>query len=187
LTTWLGLTDSPGEVPGYGPADAGTSRDLAECIAAGRRSRWCLTITDTTGRAIAHACARRPPRGSPADRAGWLGQMTITRIESGTCTHAREVPGYRIPDSLHHIVKTRQKTCSAPSCSRPARRCDDDHTLPYDAGGRTCECGLAPLCRKHHRAKQTEGWYLEQPEPGVLVWRLPHGRSYVVTPGQYPT
>jgi hypothetical protein len=97
------------------------------------------------------------------------------------------VSSYRIPDSLHHIVKTRQRTCSGPGCNRPAARCDTDHTLAYDKGGRTCECALAPLCRKHHQAKQTEGWHLEQPEPGVLVWRLPHGRTYVVTPGIYPT
>ena len=186
LTTWLELTDSPGELPGYGVADADTSREMAQHIAATRTSRWCLTITDRTGRAIAHACARRPPPGSSEERAGWLGKMKITRIEAGTCTHAREVPGYRIPASLHHIVQTRQRTCSAPGCRRHATRCDTDHTLAYDRGGRTCECSLSPLCRKHHRAKQAEGWYLEQPEPGVLVWRLPHDRRYVVTPGVYP-
>jgi hypothetical protein len=42
------------------------------------------------------------------------------------------------------------------------------------------------LCRRHHQAKQTECWQLDQPEPGVLVWRLPHGRSYRVEPDCYP-
>ena len=51
---------------------------------------------------------------------------------------------------------------------------------------RTCECNLAPLCRRHHRAKQAQGWRLEQPEPGVMVWTLPHGRSYRVQPPAYP-
>jgi hypothetical protein len=187
LTTWLGLSDCPSQIPGYGTADPDTSRDLADHIAASRDSRWCLTITDPAGRAIAHACARRPPPASPGDRTGWLRTLTITRIEAGTCSHAREVPGYRIPASLHHIVKTRQKTCSAPYCNRPAARCDDDHSLAHDKGGRTCECNLAPLCRAHHRAKQTDGWHLEQPEPGILTWRLPHGRTYTATPGEYPT
>jgi hypothetical protein len=58
--------------------------------------------------------------------------------------------------------------------------------VPWDQGGRTCECGLAPLCRHHHRAKQAEGWRLEQPQPGILVWRTPSGRSYVTTPTVYP-
>jgi hypothetical protein len=186
LTTWLGLNGTPGETAGHGAADPGTSRAIADLIAASRGSRWCLTLTDRTGWAIAHACARRPPPASPGDRPAWLTTLKITPIETGTCSHAREVPGYRIPGSLHHIVKTRQRTCSAPYCTRPAARCDTDHTLAYDNGGRTCECALAPLCRKHHQAKQTQGWHLEQPEPGILVWQLPHGRSYTATPGEYP-
>lgn len=107
-------------------------------------------------------------------------------MEAGTCSHAREVPGYRMPDSVHHIVKIRQQTCSNPICARPAARCDDDHTLPYDQGGRSCECGVSPNCRTDHQAKQAPGWHLEQPSPGVLIWRPPHGRRYIVTPGVYP-
>lgn len=37
----------------------------------------------------------------------------------------------------------------------------------------------------HHRCKQAEGWRLEQPEPGVLVWHTPAGRTYTTTPAQY--
>ena len=44
----------------------------------------------------------------------------------------------------------------------------------------------APLCRHHHRCKQAEGWSLDQPEPGVLVWRTPSGRTYVTTPTEIP-
>jgi hypothetical protein len=43
-----------------------------------------------------------------------------------------------------------------------------------------------PLCRHHHRAKQAQGWQLTQPEPGVLVWRTPSGRTYVTTPTECP-
>ncbi|HEY3956928.1 MAG TPA: hypothetical protein VGM53_26455 [Streptosporangiaceae bacterium] len=144
-TTWLGLTEAPREVAGFGPASGPVCRDLAGLIAAGGRSRWCVTLTDGEGRAVAHGCARRPPPpGSGPDRARWLATVRISPIESGPCTHAREVTGYRIPYSLHHIVKTRQRTCSFPGCQRVARRCDDDHTLPHDQGGRSCECNLAP-------------------------------------------
>jgi hypothetical protein len=41
------------------------------------------------------------------------------------------------------------------------------------------------LCRRHHRTKQAAGWTLTQPEPGVLIWATPHGRSYTVTPDPY--
>lgn len=34
-----------------------------------------------------------------------------------------------------------------------------------------------PLCRHHHR-KQAQGWRLEQPEPGVVIWHTPVGRVY---------
>ncbi len=50
----------------------------------------------------------------------------------------------------------------------------------------TLKCQHFPLCRKHHQAKQTPGWRLRQPRPGVLVWTLPHGRSYRVLPEPYP-
>ncbi|HEY3733439.1 MAG TPA: HNH endonuclease signature motif containing protein [Streptosporangiaceae bacterium] len=186
LNTWLGFSASPGEIAGFGPADAGTCRELADRIAASGGSRWCLSITDAAGHAIAHACASRPPPAGPGEASGWLGRLKVFRIESENCSHARESPGYRVPDSLHHIVKTRQRTCAAPGCRRRASRCDDDHTLAYDRGGRSCECNLAPLCRRHHRAKQSEGWHLEQPEPGILVWTLPHRRRYTVGPGIYP-
>jgi len=32
---------------------------------------------------------------------------------------------------------------------------------------------------------QDEGWWLEQPEPGVLIWRVPSGRTYATTPTEY--
>ncbi len=46
--------------------------------------------------------------------------------------------------------------------------------------------GQEPLCRHHHRCKQAQGWSLAQPEPGVLVWRTPVGRTYATTPTEYP-
>jgi hypothetical protein len=44
---------------------------------------------------------------------------------------------------------------------------------------------LAPLCRHHHRAKQAQGWQLKQPEPGLLIWHTPSGRSYTTTRTRY--
>jgi len=65
-------------------------------------------------------------------------------------------------------------------------RCDDDHTIPYDQGGRTCECNLYPLCRRHHQTKQARGWQLTQPEPGTLIWTTPSGRQYTTKAEPYP-
>jgi hypothetical protein len=187
LSAWLGHSQAPGDVAGYGPADAGTCRDLAAQLATHPATRWCLTLTDPAGHAIAHACARHGP-GPPGHKltARWLARLRPALLESGECTHQRQTPRYRPTRSLRHLVDTRQRTCAFPGCRRPAARCDDDHTIPYDQGGLTCECNLAPLCRRHHRAKQTYGWHLEQTQPGHLTWTLPHGRTYHAKPDPYP-
>jgi hypothetical protein len=213
-TTWLGLTNTPGDIPGIGPTDASTCRDLAGTLAANPATRWCITLTDANGRAIAHGCARAGP-GPPAttragswppqvahatgttratststadpDRRSWLAKVTITPIATGTCDHANESAGYQPSDKLRHLVKTRSPRCGFPGCRRPATRCDDDHTVAHHQGGRTCECNLHPLCRHHHQVKQALGWHLEQPEPGVLVWTTPSGRTYTTTAEPYPT
>ncbi len=39
----------------------------------------------------------------------------------------------------------------------------------------------APLGRRHHQAKQAPGWHLTQDQPGVMTWRMPHGRIYQTT------
>ena len=184
--SWLGRSDAPGEVAGYGTVDAGTCRDLAGALARQPTARWCVTLVDQRGRAVAHGCARTGPGPPGSDRAAWLTSMRITPIESGTCSHRRESPGYRPSPSLRHIVKIRSPRCGFPGCRRIAARCDDDHTIPHHLGGRTCECNLHPLCRRHHACKQAPGWRLDQPEPGILTWTLPSGRQVSVTPESYP-
>src|SRR5262249_62343294 len=64
LATWLGLSDAPGHAAGYGPLDAGDSRDLAARPAGQPGSRWCITLTREGGRPVAHG--RPPPRPRPA-------------------------------------------------------------------------------------------------------------------------
>jgi hypothetical protein len=110
----------------------------------------------------------------------------MARLESGDCSHQRQSAQYRPPPALRHLIRTRQRTCGFPGCRRSAVRCDLDHTVPYHLGGRTCECNMAALCRHHHQVKQADGWSLAQPEPGVLVWSLPHGRTYQTRPDPYP-
>ena len=65
LTAWLGWTQSPGDVPGYGPLDADDSRTLAGLLAQDPGSQWCATLTGHAGHPVAHACAPHGPPGSP--------------------------------------------------------------------------------------------------------------------------
>ncbi|TMR06346.1 DUF222 domain-containing protein [Actinomadura soli] len=92
--------------------------------------------------------------------------------------HDRQ-PGYRPPAALRREVQARFPTCVFPTCNQPSHRCDLDHTVPWRPGI-TCRCNLAPLCRRHHRLKQSPGWHLHQPWPGLLLWVTPSGAWYIV-------
>ena len=109
---------------------------------------------------------------------GEISREKLQILESDTCGHGRHSAGYQPPALLRTIVMVRQRTCCFPSCRRSARRCDLDHTVAFDKGGRTCECNLAPLCRRHHHAKQAARWHLTQDQPGRMTWHLPSGRVY---------
>jgi hypothetical protein len=204
LTTLLGLADEPGHLAGFGPLDPSLARELAALAANHPASRSCLTITDDHGRPLGHGCARgRPPvpgqltglgqlstpmpgaspgQPQPSHRRPGAFTVTINPLARGSCDHRHQEPGYQPSRRLRHLVEARTTTCCAPGCRRPAAQCDLDHTIPYDQGGRTCECDLAPLCRHHHRCKQSEGWHLEQPQPGILRWTTPAGRRYLTQP-----
>jgi len=208
LATLLKLGHGPGDAGPFGPLDPAAARDVARAAAAHPGTRWCLTVTDQRGRAMAHGCARGPkcwtglePRASPGARDGpaedgldprtvmarflsGLG-ITLNPIATTGCDHRDAEPGYTPSRKLRHKIHARTPTCSYWGCRRPAAQCDDDHTTAWQRGGLTCECNLSPLCRRHHRMKQREGWRLEQPRPGVLVWRTPGGRTYATTPAEY--
>ncbi|MGH3906983.1 MAG: DUF222 domain-containing protein [Pseudonocardiaceae bacterium] len=85
---------------------------------------------------------------------------------------------YRPRRLLNLFVQARDRTCAFPGCRQPARRCDLDHTIPYEQGGPTAGCNLGPLCRYHHRLKTNSSWSLCQPEPGLFLWTSPTGRVH---------
>jgi hypothetical protein len=188
--TLAGWSAAPGEAGGFGLLDAEDARDLAAAAARHPDTRWCVTALNPDGTAAAHGCAagrsRPPPPGTGAGDYLASLRIRLAPIARGHCGHARAEPGYRPSRKLQHLVRARNARCTAPGCGHQAARCDLDHTIAWEQGGLTCECDLAPLCRHHHRCKQAEGWSLDQPEPGVLVWRTPSGRTYGTTPSIYP-
>ncbi len=183
LLTQLGLAAEPGHVAGFGPADPALARELGAMAAAHPRSRFCVTVTGADGQAMGHGCL--PGRPPDLNRPGSPGFTVMIRsLAGGDCDHRHQESGYQPSRKLQHLIWARTPTCTAPGCRRSAARCDLDHTTPYDQGGRTCECNLAPLCRHHHRCKQSRGWQLEQVRPGVMRWTTPAGRRYVTAPGR---
>jgi hypothetical protein len=105
-------------------------------------------------------------------------------IAKETCDHRHKEARYTPSRMLQHLVRARTIRCSAPGCGAQAYFCDLDHSNPFPSGI-TCECGLAPVCRRHHRCKQAPGWQLSQPQPGIMRWRPPSGRVYTTRPTRY--
>ena len=76
-----------------------------------------------------------------------------------------------------HTDKTRG---DAAGSTDPAARAGDGHT---ESAARTRQTGmdnLGPLGRFHHRVRTHGNWAVEQPFPGIYLWRAPHGSIYLV-------
>jgi hypothetical protein len=129
--------------------------------------------------------ASGPDQQDEAALARWLARLRPIPL-TGPCDHAGLKIRYRPSPKLQHLVRIRRPTCTFPGCRQPARRCDIDHTVAFDRGGLTCLCNLGPLCRRHHRCKQAEGWSLSQSTPGEFLWTTPSGRRYTTRPAPYP-
>jgi hypothetical protein len=213
LATLQKLAERPGDAYGFGPLDPALARDLAAAAARSPHSRWCITITDSNGYAIGHGCARpartaaaksrdspwtlrlRHGPGPPDGYGSWTltlpgGQELIVNLRPvpvTDCDHRFESHSYQPSDTLRHLVEIRDGTCTFPSCSRHARNCDFEHTVPHDRGGRTCACNGSARSRRCHRVKQSKGgWTVTQPRPGWHQWTTPSGRTYTQGPMKYP-
>jgi hypothetical protein len=99
---------------------------------------------------------------------------------------------YEIPDRISTRVKLKRTTCVFPHCTRTSARVDLDHIqeyVPPDQGGppgQTATNTLAPLCRRHHRAKthpSPDGqWDYQQLTPTTWLWTSPHDIRLLVHP-----
>jgi hypothetical protein len=137
------------------------------------------------------------PRDEPGPPGGY-GSWTLTMpggrqlllkllaVPVADCDHRHESPGYQPNDTLRHLVQVRDGTCTFPTCSTHARDSDFEHAVPYDQGGKTCACNGGARSRRCHRVKQSDGWSVTQPEPGLHQWTTPSGRTYTQGPMRYP-
>ena len=108
------------------------------------------------------------------------------------------VDSYEIPDRISQRVKLKRTMCVFPHCTRTSARTDLDHIdeyVPPDRGGppgQTSTATLAPLCRRHHRAKThpspvstsstTVRWDYVQLTPTTWLWTSPHSLRFLVHP-----
>jgi hypothetical protein len=111
--------------------------------------------------------------------------QAVADAEAGGCAHTQASPRYQPPPRLREFVTARDVTCRFPTCRQPVWRCDLDHSVPFDKGGKTCSCNLGGLCRFHHQIKQLFGWELVQSTPGTFAWVTPSGRTYYIEPDSH--
>ncbi len=207
IGTLLGWSTAPSQAGTWGLLDPADTKNIVAAASLDPRTRWCATLTGQDGTALAHGCspgqhpwhpenhpdspATAPP-GPDAAQAAQLRDLLrqlkipIEPIARQTCDHRHAEDRYTPSRKLSHLIRARTNTCDAPGCAAQAVYADLDHTTPHPDGP-TDECNLGPKCRRHHRAKQAPGWHLEQPEPGVMRWTLPSGRTHTTTPTVYET
>ena len=93
---------------------------------------------------------------------------------------------YTPPQPLVDFLLARDGTCRFPGCPVPAHRCDIDHAVPFDDGGRTDPANCGPLCRRHHRLKTFTDWQLRRHPDGSVTWISPTGARYDLPPPTIP-
>ena len=92
------------------------------------------------------------------------------------------VDRYRPSAHLIRYLTARDERCRTPGCTRPAHRCDRDHTTAAAHGGPTTHENLAHLCRRHHTVKHHTTWRVRHLGSGTLEWTGPTGRHYTDRP-----
>ena len=105
----------------------------------------------------------RPTREGP-DLTASLEPLAVTG-----CDHRHQTASHDPSSTLRHLVQIRDGECTFPPCRRDAERCDFEHTIPWETGGRTCSCNTGPRCPApppHETGRRME----TRAEPA----RLPH-------------
>ena len=95
------------------------------------------------------------------------------------------VDAYEIPERHRQAVHLMTPADTFPWGANLSRTQQIDHTVPYRRGaakgvGQSRMGNYGPMTGFHHRIKTHGGWEVQQPFPGVYVWRDPFGAMYLV-------
>jgi hypothetical protein len=97
------------------------------------------------------------------------------------------VDAWEIPNRHRQAVRLMTPADSFPWGSSSTNRADGwrsmqiDHNTPWTPGvpGLSAIGNYAPLTQLHHNLKTHGGWQVQQPFPGIYLWRDPHGAIYL--------
>ncbi|WP_255893019.1 HNH endonuclease signature motif containing protein [Nocardioides astragali] len=151
------------------------------------------TDTDPDGSGLLRrdGVARSPKLGPvlTARLHSWLLTAGTVTIKPVLDIHAMPaVDQHDPPARMAEAVRLRDETCVYPRCGRGAEVCDLDHVdeyIPMDQGGppgQTHPDNLAPLCRRHHRAKTFGRFAYRRLADGSYEWTLPTGTQVTTDP-----
>ena len=90
------------------------------------------------------------------------------------------VDSYEIPDRHRQAVHLMTPADTFPFASSLSRKQQVDHTIPFEEGGESGIGNYGPMTIRHHRIKTHGRWQVQQPFPGIYVWRDPNGAHYLV-------
>ncbi len=90
------------------------------------------------------------------------------------------VDAWEIPDRHRQAVRIMTPADTFPYASSTSDSMQVDHTVPYHQGGITGVGNYGPMTTRHHRIKTHGGWQVQQPFPGIYIWRDPYGAYYLV-------
>jgi hypothetical protein len=95
------------------------------------------------------------------------------------------VDSYEIPRRHRQAVRLLTPADIFPFAASTSRGMQIDHTEEFDHApgappGQSRIGNYGPMVAFHHRVKTHGRWHLEQPYPGIYVWRDPYGAYYLV-------
>jgi hypothetical protein len=208
LDTLLGDNDQPGESTElHGPILPHIARRMA---ATQRGSLWTFAVCNSYGHLTCSGTTRQRPEHVTDTHRGGIVEIQLTETQLAHW-RARPPPGWATviadigrladqwPDTLARInsdpnrrfpsaelrrhIQLRDHTCQGPAnCTTPARYCDWEHTIPFDAGGGTTTDNGRAQCRHDHLLKTRGGWTARPLPDGGLEWTSPLGQKYIARP-----
>lgn len=89
---------------------------------------------------------------------------------------------YRPPKALADYVRARDRVCYFATCLTPADRCELDHLVAWEHGGRTDAANLDVGCPRHHDLKHDPNWQLVRHDDGSYTVTTPTGRQHTTPP-----
>jgi hypothetical protein len=96
------------------------------------------------------------------------------------------VDAYEIPDRHRRAVHLMTPADCFPHSTNTSRSQQIDHTIAFKRGAAAAGTGQSrvgnygKLTVIHHRIKTFGGWQVQQPFPGIYLWRDPFGALYLV-------